>query len=77
MYVIPYSSALYQRVSALWTANNWPIVPAHALPITGRVIMDKDQLVAAGFIYLSNSSIAWLEFVVTNPKAPQRLAIRP
>lgn len=67
----PYLSSQYNSVSLLWTAQRFPSVPPQALPQHGRVIMDDtDQVViAAGFLYQSDSSICWLEWVVTDPKA--------
>lgn len=58
----------------LSTVNKWlggrkrKDIPANALPDTGFIVDD----VAAGFLYLTNSTAAWIEPVVSNPSAKPR-----
>lgn len=38
------------------------------LPKTGVIVNINNVDVCAGFVYLSNSNICWIEFIVSNPK---------
>ena len=55
----------YETLSAWWSAQNWPVIPTDCLPAHGLII---DGL-CAGFLYQSDSKIAWIEWVVGNPSA--------
>lgn len=49
-----------------WKDWRWTPPPFDFLPKTG-VIVSKDGVdVCAGFIYFTNSKVAWLEFIVSN-----------
>ena len=54
-----------------WVAHKWSPVPIDCLPQSGIIIEDKDtgEFLSSGFIYNTDSSIAWLEWVLSNPKA--------
>jgi hypothetical protein len=54
-----------------WQDNRFPPPPIDFLPNNGKdgiVVFDADTNtnIAAGFIYITNSEVAWLEFVVSN-----------
>lgn len=54
-----------------WTKWKWPIMSKEMLPLNGcggLMIYKGDQLIAAGFLYLSNSKVAWLDWVISNPE---------
>lgn len=53
----------YGAISEWWTAQKWPVIPREMLPGTGAIVPGR----AAGFLYKTDSQIAWLEFVVANP----------
>lgn len=57
----------YKLVAEMWEAQNWPIIPLEGLPTTGMITFQDDIPVAAGFLYNTDSSMAWLEFIVGNP----------
>lgn len=61
------SETNYKDVSLMWEKQNWPVIPIQALPKTGMVVYKDDTPVAAGFLYNTDSSLAWLEFIVANP----------
>lgn len=49
-----------------WKDWRWTPPPFDFLPKTG-IIVSKDGIdVCAGFIYFTNSKVAWLEFIVSN-----------
>lgn len=58
----------YSMVSAWWRAWKWPVLPLDALPKTGVIVSSNDIEVCAGWLYQTDSSIAWLEFIISNPK---------
>ena len=53
-----------------WTKQNFPPPPMYALPPNGVLVYSNivKDYVYAGFLYLTDvKSIAWMEFVVSNP----------
>lgn len=59
----------YPVLCEWWGAQSFPSPPKEILPATGYMANE----VAAGFLYLTNSPIAWLEWVVADPKAEKKL----
>lgn len=57
----------YQILIEWWKAQNWQVMPIHALPTTGVISYKDNKPVAAGFLYDTDSSFAWLEWIVGNP----------
>lgn len=63
----------YETLVYWW--NNWSewenaAPPKEMLPENGKggiMIHKKSSEICAGFIYTTNSKIAWLEFVISNP----------
>lgn len=53
----------YDVISSWWKSYKFPVIPREALPKNGFIIDET----CAGFIYSTDSSISWLEFVVANP----------
>lgn len=52
-----------------WKKRGWIMNP-EVLPVgTGFVVENNGVPIAAGWVYLTNSPLAWLEYVVTNPEA--------
>lgn len=60
----------YPTLVNYWEGHGWPAIPEKFLPKTGVAIVDEsDAILAAGFAYLDNSScVAWMDWVVTNPR---------
>lgn len=59
----------YDTLVDWWNNAKFSPPPKHKLPLngTGGVMVFKDDInICAGFLYTTNSSIAWLEFVVAN-----------
>jgi hypothetical protein len=54
-----------------WEKWNWPVVSRNMLPMNGLgglIVYKGDILIAAGFLYLSNSKVAWLDWIISNPE---------
>lgn len=52
-----------------WKDWRWAAPPRDFLPDNGTgglIIYDGDVPVCAGFVYLSNSKLGWVEFIVSN-----------
>lgn len=54
----------YETICAWHRGHGWPKAPKEALSSIG--FMDEN---CAGFLYVTNSTIAWTEFVVGNPES--------
>lgn len=59
----------YPTLEKWWASHNWPAVPREALPETGLIIDDM----CAGFMYKTDSCLAWIEWIVANKEAPRTL----
>jgi len=61
----------WENMSSWWKWWRWPAVSKETLPLNGcgGVMVCKGEIpVAAGFLYLSNSKVAWLDWIVSNPQ---------
>jgi hypothetical protein len=59
----------YDLLCKWWKAWNWDIPPRDFLPEngTGGFMLEKDGIpVIAGFIYFTNSAVAWSEFIISD-----------
>lgn len=63
MVVTKYTDKDYTTVCGWWLARGWPVAPKHCLSTTGLIVPE----VCAGWIYKSDSSIAWMEWIISNP----------
>jgi hypothetical protein len=59
-----YESKDYATVCKWWKGYAFPAMPEILLPKNGLIIDGK----CAGFLYSTDSGIAWMEFVVGNPE---------
>lgn len=67
----------YDLVSSWWQGHNWSSVPAVMLPQLGVVASADENPVAAGWLYMDNSSgVCMLEWLVTDPAAPAMKAVK-
>ena len=61
----------YETISKWWKWWRWPIIPKEMLPDNGKsgfMVEKNKQPIVCGFVYITNSSIVLLEWVVSNPK---------
>lgn len=61
----------WETLQEWWKKWDWPIMSKDMLPLNGcggLMIYKGDQLIAAGFLYLSNSKVAWLDWIISNPE---------
>lgn len=67
----------YGVVSNWWAEHGYPKVPAYALSDDGFMAMYDNNPIAAVWAYTTdNSAMAWLEWVVSDPKADGK-ALKP
>lgn len=60
----------YLDISEWLKDRKWPIPPGKGvLPVTGYIAVDGKNKLAAGYLYVTNSSVGILDWLVTNPKA--------
>jgi hypothetical protein len=53
-----------------WKLWQWPIMSKDMLPLNGcggLMVYKDEKPIAAGFLYLSNSKVAWLDFLISSP----------
>lgn len=50
-----------------WVKHKWHPIPKEALPHIGIVVKKDDVSICAGFLYRTDSCIAWPEMFVSNP----------
>jgi hypothetical protein len=61
-----------------WKQWNWEAPPKDFLPNDGQcgvMVMDGDVAICAGFVYITNSKVSWVDWIVSNKeynKKPQR-----
>lgn len=54
-----------------WTKWNWPEMNRDLLPLNGLgglIVCKGDIPIAAGFLYLTNSKVTILDWIISNPK---------
>lgn len=60
----------YALVCSWWKAHNWPVVPLPALPTNGFVAINDDgERLCAGWLYLTDSALSALEWMVSDPNS--------
>ena len=75
----PLQDSDYDSILVKWWKDwGWEPTPKDFLPQDGKgglMIMDEDEPVCAGFIYTTNSSVAWADWIVSSKtyrKKPER-----
>lgn len=57
----------HPMIAKWWEGHGWEVIPAHALPQIGIIVSDGKNDICAGFLYRTDSTICWPEFIVSNP----------
>ena len=60
----------WETLLSWWKWWRWPELSKDVLPMngTGGLMICKGYVpIAAGFLYLTNSKVAWLDWIVSNP----------
>jgi hypothetical protein len=58
-----------------WKWWRWPEITKETLPMngTGGLMIYKDEIpIVAGFLYLTNSKIAWIDWIISNPEYKEK-----
>ena len=61
----------WETLQEWWLKWNWPVMSKDLLPMNGcggLMVYKGDELITCGFLYLSNSKVAWLDWIVSNPE---------
>ena len=61
----------YETICKWWKWWRWPAIVRTVLPDNGKggFMVEKNNIpIVSGFVYISNSEMAMLEYVVSNPK---------
>ena len=61
----------YETICKWWRWWRWPVIPREMLPDKGKsgFIVEKNNIpIVSGFLYLTNSTGALLEWIVSNPE---------
>lgn len=66
----------YAEVAGWWSRHKWPIIAPKMLPRTGIMVREEATNVCVGWIYCTDSTMCWLEFIVANPDAPGKLRFK-
>ena len=59
----------WETLQEWWAKWNWPTVTKEMLPLNGcggLIVYKGDIPVVAGFLYLTNSNIAWMEWIISS-----------
>lgn len=74
MNIREYKSEDYVMLTKWWQAWDWQQVPEKCLPSLGLIVTDlSDEPICACFLYQTDSSICWIEWIVSNPEVPKGL----
>lgn len=61
----------WETLQSWWKAWGWPEMNKDLMPLDGLgglMVYKGNILIAAGFLYLSNSKVAWLDWIISNPE---------
>tara|TARA_B100001939_G_scaffold342340_1_gene353338 strand:+ start:336 stop:731 length:396 start_codon:yes stop_codon:yes gene_type:complete len=58
----------YSTLKKWWKAWKWPVLPKTFLPDTGFIVEKNNIGIVAGYVYMTNSKAALLEWVISNPE---------
>lgn len=56
----------YELLCTWWKMYDWTPPPKDFLPDCGMLVKDGEVPICAAYLYITNSSCSWLEFVISN-----------
>ena len=65
----------YNFIAKWWKWWRWKVIPKEMLPengLSGLMVEKKEIKIVAGFIYMTNSTTAILDWIVSNPDYRER-----
>lgn len=63
----------YELLCSWWNSWRFPCPPRECLPKNGLIVCDDEGPLYAGFLFFTDSNIAWMEWIVSNKEAsPKR-----
>jgi len=70
MELIPYIPEFHPVMASWWQGHNFSVIPHDALPKTGYIAVNEDkEMVCAAWLYRTDSTLAWMEWYISNPVA--------
>ena len=60
----------YETICTWWKWWRWPVLPKEMLPDNGKcgfMVEKNNKPIVSAFLYLTNSTVALLEWIVSNP----------
>lgn len=68
--ILPYNhTEYYNTLTQWWKAHSWDMIPQKYFPKHGRIAKINGKNIAAGFMFLSDSNISVLDFIVADKNA--------
>lgn len=65
----PEFNVAYAKAVEWWTAWKFPVIPVESLPTSMFAAYNESGPVSVGFLYVTDSPLAMLEWIVADPKA--------
>ena len=65
----------WDTLQSWWKWWRWPEVTKETLPMNGvggLMVYKNDIPVVVGFLYLTNSKIAWIDWIISNPEYKEK-----
>ena len=65
----------YSKLKGWWEKWKWTPIPQQSLPDNGKggiMVYDENNDICAGFLYLTNSDMGWIEFIISNPEVKEK-----
>jgi hypothetical protein len=65
----------WETLQLWWKLWKWPVMSKDMLPLNGcggLMVYKDEQPIAAGFLYLSNSKVAWLDWIISSPSYKEK-----
>ncbi len=68
----PYVDSDYETLVKWWNDWGWTAPQKDFLPDVGMIVYDKETPIVGGFLYITNSKVIWLEWIISNKEYTNR-----